>query len=275
MRIAFYVSERKPREIDLAQTFKKGCPHQVDLVWNNVFVPGYDLACVIGVKAMRLIKQLDCPYLYWDKGYNRDWPKWWRWTYNSHQPVDLVLARDYPGDRAAAQGWKFPGWKSGGKTVLYCGASETGHKFFGLPHPTEFAAGLVASIRRHTARPIVYRPKPSWKEAQPVAGAEFDRGGRLEKQLARAHVVVTYGSAVVLESLLAGVPSIVLGNAPTRAICSTDIGDIERPLMAQAEECQRLLNGLAYFQWNRDEIWDGTAWRSIDSVMQSTISAHT
>src|SRR5690606_33738992 len=108
-----------------------------------------------------------------DKGYNRSRDcKMWRYTrisVGTHQP-DLSAFKFKP-DRVRSLPFPHicPVRKSG-KHILLIGSSAKCHEFLDLPDPTEWAASVVAEIRKHTDRPIVYRPKQSWRDAVPIPG---------------------------------------------------------------------------------------------------------
>ena len=99
---------------------------------------------------------------------------------------------------------------------------------------------LIARIRElRPSGPIIYRPKPS--SPGRVAGADTEfayktRAGVHKKDvgydLDRAHVVVSYSSAIAYEAHRMGVPSIVLGPGPARPIMSTSLDDLEHPRLA-------------------------------------------
>jgi len=164
-------------------------------------------------------------------------------------------------ERAHSLGWHAVEWKSG-DTVLLAGSSGKFHIMKGLElDPTEYAKQCVAEIRKHTDREIIYRPKPSWRDAVPIKGATFSRGtSTIEQDLAKAHCLVTYGSNACFEAVRAGVPSIILGDAVARGISSNDLVDIERPRLADAKTVQQFLNNLAWFQWSTEEFKNGKAW---------------
>lgn len=281
MRIAFYTPGSKAVEEDLGAALLAGAPGDIKFkVLKNTgeIQDGFDASCVIGVKGANLVRQLEArgePWIYWDKAYNRDWPTYWRVSYCGHQPTDYLMGLNYPGDRAAEQGWIAKPWRkpTSDGHVMFAGASLKYHKFFDLGDPTEYAEDVVRQINARTGRRVIYRPKPSWGAAAPVDGAEFSWTASkridhpISKDIAGAHVVVTHGSAAALDGLRAGVPAIVLGHAVTRSISSTSLDDLENPREASLEECQRLMANLAYCQFSLEEIRRGMAWKHLRLLM--------
>jgi hypothetical protein len=121
----------------------------------------------------------------------------------------------------------------------------------------------VKEIEGRTKRPIIYRPKRSWKDAVPITGSKMDKDSDLNEQLARAHCLVTHGSNACFEAMLAGVPSIILGDAVAKPISSTSVMEIEKPRLATDKERESVLAFLAYQQWTLLELMEGGAWPHI------------
>jgi hypothetical protein len=277
MHIAIKADKRKADEAFLLGALRNSPGVRITVLENKTERVKCDCYAIIGVKHAKLMRALEAeglPYLYWDKAYNREWPQWWRVSYNSHQPTDYLHARTFAPDRAALQGWLTglrPWRPSGVGTVLLTGASAKYHAYHGLPHPTEYAAQVVADIARNTRAPIVYRPKPSWSEGEAVAGARFSRHRAFESDLEAAGVMVTHGSSACFEALMSGVPSVILGHGVTRDISSTDISDVAKPRVPTDEERYKLLVALAHFQWSVSEIQNGALKRILENFNASSV----
>jgi hypothetical protein len=276
VRFLFYTSD-KEREIVLHDALRASGLN-VSFISDTSQIPDADVYCFVGVKRGELIRKLDAAdktWLYWDKAYNRDWPRWWRVTLCAQQPTGYLMDVNRPADRAVAQGWSrmLRPWRQG-KHVLYCGSSAKYHDFVGHDEkdPTAYAEEVVREIHRRTDRRIVYRPKPSWKAATSVPHAEFaprGKNGDIHAALRGAHCLVTHGSSTCFDALLAGVPSIVLGDGVVRPISSTSLDDLEMPKLAGDEERQQLLANLAYCQWNVDEIRTGATNNYLTSLVEN------
>lgn len=269
MKIVFYASD-KEREQLLAQSFASGCPHPVIIEpLNGVFHEDADIACMVGVKSNRLIKRCwdrGIQTLMFDKGYVRDkWPKgYWRVSLNAHHPTDTTLHQyRYPSDRFEALGLTIKPWRKSGLQVVFAGSSAKYHEFNCLVDPTKYARRIVKRLNELTDKPIIYRPKPSWRDAVPIRGSHHSGPKEpLQTVLNNAHCVITHGSNICFEAMLEGIPTIVLGNAVSRRIGSTKLEDVGEPLKGKR---QQLLNNLAYHQWTLYEMEHGDMWDTIES----------
>lgn len=279
MRLALYTTG-KPRELKLAEALHLGGHHVavmdagvVDWV-DHVDFDRVDFHCVMGVTCgdlWRALKERGARCLFWDKGYNRDWPEWWRVSYGAHQPTRYIGRARWGAHRAEAQGWieRFEPLRimSDGH-VLIAGGSPNYHEFVGLPDPTAWAQSVVDQVRAVSSRPILYRPKPQWRDAVAIVGAEHRhspvkvKGERIQRDLVDCHVMITHGSSACLEAMFAGVPTICLGDAPLREFSDIEISAITIALPRPVTEGERLqaVSNIAYCQWSLQEITEGAAW---------------
>lgn len=278
MRICFFASE-KPRERELAAAFISGLGWHGDagvvraLDGGPQVARGFDAVAMVGVKSADLFaanRAAGIHTIMLDKGYLRDriegtrkW-KYWRVAVNAHHPTRYLMTTRRPHDRLARLRLEVAPWRTKGDHILIAGSSAKYHAFYGLPEPTGYAKALVAEIRKLTDRPLIYRPKPSWKEATEIAGTTYSPPKqRLEEVLAGARAVVTHGSNACFEAVLAGVPCVVLGEAVAMPISSTTLGAIEKPRKATKNQRLQWLANLAYQQWTLDEFGSGAAWSVI------------
>ena len=277
MNIAFLYAD-KARERVLAEAFVGGLRrHGVDaktvVLASKSAVPlEVDAACMFGVKSREVwqrYRRAGIHVFYFDKGYVRRNQEFWRVSINSHNPTSWLMELDQPPDRFRALRLIVKPWRQEGDQVVIAGSSAKYHAFHGLLEPTEFATRLVKRIGKWTnGRQIVYRPKPSWRDAVPIDGTRFSAAPRtIEDELSGAHALVTHGSNACFEAMLSGIPTIALGDAIARPISSTDLVDIENPRVASDGERLRLLSDLAYFQWTRPEMASGQAWEFLRRLM--------
>jgi hypothetical protein len=269
----------KPRERLLSEAFCEGVVKHGDEVdrrkLGEPFTDDCDVAVMVGVKSRELWRahtRAGVQLVYMDKGYDRHsrdddirgW-EYWRVAVNGHQPT-AKFRPDYPRDRADSFGWKFKPWRTATPNghIVIAGSSGKYHAFYDLKDPTDYASKLVKFLRSHTRRPIVYRPKPSWKEAVPIEGTRFStREESISEVLTGAHCLITHGSNACFEAMLMGIPSITIGEAVMRPISTTEPAKVESPRMATDKERQQVLNWLAYQQWTMMEMMEGKAWPSI------------
>jgi hypothetical protein len=284
MRILFIASVKK-REKDLAEAFCAGVRARGDHAeWTCKRVGDmdrfgqFDAVAMVGVKSRKFweaaVAAGAVPIML-DKGYVRDrqmgarvW-KYWRVSIGAHQPIGFFHGQNSPSDRWDALGLDVKDWTGSGSEILLAGSSAKFHEFSGLGDPTKWAKRVIKDIGRATDHKIVYRPKPSWREAVPIERAEFSGGkDSLADRLANALCIVTYGSNISFEGVLNGVPSIVLGMGIARPISSCDIGDVAKPFRASDKDRMQWLQNVAYWQWTEDEMRTGAAWDFLRSRVE-------
>lgn len=271
MRVVLYTDPESPRNFELAEALA-GCGRglAVETACDAGPLQPADLHMVVGVRSRRLTRLLEAaglPFVFWDKGYTRKWPTWWRASAGGRQPLGHLERAECPQDRAEERGWLGRAWdrhrRRRGDKILLIGSTPDYQAYYDLPEPTAWAAQVVAEIRARTDRDIVYRPRPKLPGAEPVAGASYSRGVPIEQDLERAHCLVTHGSNACLDALFAGVPSVVLGDGVVKSVSSTSLDGVGRPREVGVGERVRLLANLAYTQWTFEEIRSGEAWEHI------------
>jgi len=279
MKIIFWASD-KPHERLLADAFATGARALGDEVvirplQPEVVVEDCDLACMVGVKSNETFWahwNQKIHTLYFDKGYTRHsapgpvkvW-EYWRAHVDGHQPTRRLMEIARPQDRWDRLGLSFKPWRSKGSHIVIAGSSAKYHNFYGLRDPTRYTKKMVAALQDlGNNREIVYRPKPSWKEAVPIVGTRFSRKPRdIEDELVGAHCLITHGSNACFEAVLAGVPCIILGDGAAKPISSIRLEDLEHPVMVDDECRQQWFNNLAYCQWKATEFASGEAWATL------------
>lgn len=277
LRICFFSSD-KPREQLLADAFLMGARRhghttEVRALAEDVDVTGFDLACFVGVKSrllQRRIGRTGAHFVMIDKGYSRHKSKgnrvgweYWRVAIDAHHPTDRLADQHSPDDRMKALGWTVKPWREPGeaKPIIIAGSSAKYHDFYGLKDPTIWVKEVIRDLRAITERPLIYRPKPSWREARPVLKAAFSRlPETLDSLLDGAHAMVTHGSNACFEAVMAGVPCIVLGEGVAKPLSAMDLADIENPRLASDAERLQWAANLACWQWTEGEMASGAAW---------------
>ena len=278
LKVCFFASEKR-RERLLADAFMRGLKAHGDTGFiqeldGEAQVADAEVAVMVGVKSREIFQanwQAGVHTVMIDKGYTRHrlsgpvkiW-EYWRVAVDGHHPTRTLMATPRRRDRLKALCLPVAPWRRDGGHILIAGSSAKYHRFYGLDDPTSFSIRLVRRLHRLTNRRIVYRPKPSWKEAVPIRGTEFSAGGQdVGAALKGAWAMVTHGSNACFEAALSGVPSIVLGDAVAKPISSTEIGDVVNPYLAPNNERRQWLANLAYCQWTMHEFESGAAWAVI------------
>lgn len=275
LRVAFFASD-KPREQHLADAFLKGAAVHGQRTEKIALsaepdVGRADVVAMVGVKSRLLFERVVAagavPVML-DKGYVRTrragariW-EYWRVSAGAHHPTgSSLMRRKMPSDRWDALGLECAPWRARGNQIVIAGSSAKYHAFYGLPEPNEYYSELVLDIQARTQRPIIYRPKPSFKDAVPIEGTDFSTGDEnITDALWGAHALVTHGSNACFEAALLGVPSIVLGDAVAAPISSRDLDEIETPMRGKREQW---FHNLAFHQFTEQEFSDGIAWEQI------------
>lgn len=275
MKVTFWHSE-KPRERILADAFRAGLLAHGDecelrALQPQVEVADCDLAVMVGVKSRELFRahwQAGAHTLMLDKGYVRSaiagpvklW-EYWRTALDAHHPTAKLMEIRRPFDRLERIYLPLKPWRRQGKHIVLAGSSAKYHEFYGLKDPTAYGSKVVRQLRGLTSREIVYRPKPSWKDAVPLEGTRYSQlPETLEAVLENAHVLVTHGSNACFEAVVHGIPCVILGDAVAKPISSTQLEQIEEPMIVPTSERYQWLANLAYCQWTMREFASGQAW---------------
>lgn len=282
--IVGFLHSDKPRERLLADAVLSGVLASGDDGWKlplggTVDPASADVFCLCGVKSRELFRHLHghgAHVLYFDKGYVRRYGgsgpaawEYWRIALDAQQPTAYFMEEPRPAIRWTRLGLKMKPWRAAvvpddRRAIVIAGSSAKYHAFHGLPDPTAYVAKLVRRLRKTTDRPIVYRPKPSWKEAVPIEGARFSPASEsLGDLLNDAWCLITHGSNACIDAVLEGVPCIILGDGLARPISSTELEDVMSPRLAADSERRRFATALAWCQWTRSELASGEMWRAM------------
>ncbi len=279
MRVTFFAGT-KPRDRLMAEAFIQGLArHGITgeiVPRKGVRVNDCDVVVMISIKCFKIyrtVKRLDIPVIMMDQGYTRSsstttvlpW-EYCKISFGDYQPTKGLMDINRPGDRLDRLGIEVQPWreKDASGHILICGSSSKYNRFYGLDYPTLWAKMVVDKIRRFTDRPIVYRPKPSWKDSQEIKGTIWSGANEgITQALKGAHAMVTHGSSACFDAAIMGIPSIILGDGVAKPISSTRIDDIKKPKLS-GDRLQWLAN-LAYCQWTLDEIRSGEAWLHLKS----------
>ncbi len=167
----------------------------------------------------------------------------------------------HPADRIEALGIRAAPWRSPGSKILVAGMGPKGARFEGF-EPRAWEKQTIAELRRHTKRPIIYRPKPNWPSAKPIEGALFDAPGAtsLDRLFEDTHAAVVWHSNVAIDALVAGVP-IFAHHGAASVLGLSDLSQIEQPIRPDGRE--QWLADLAYTQWSVEEMDRGLPWRHL------------
>lgn len=149
-------------------------------------------------------------------------------------------------------------WDFNGHHILLAGMGDKGALAEGF-QPEEWERQAIDIIRGATDRPIVYRPKPSWKKAKPIAGCQTveSKERPVEVDLHNCWAVVTHHSNVAVDGLVAGVPAFCWAGVAA-PLSSQKLEQIERPTYPDGRDAW--MADLAYTQWTPNEMASGACW---------------
>ena len=157
-------------------------------------------------------------------------------------------------------------WRSDGEYILICGQHDKSLQWKNMPRMSNWFLNTYDEIRKHTDRPIIFRPHPRCRlphierglkhvyrqEPQHVSGTYDD----FDMQFNNIWATISYSSNPGIHSCIAGVPSFV-GNSSLAYPVANDIDflhNIEQPVMPDRTEW---LNNYAYTEYTVDEIAQG------------------
>lgn len=181
---------------------------------------------------------------------------------NSLHPNYYYQMSKHSSDRFLKFGLEVKPVDKSGKYVLLAGMSEKAAWVFNLK-PLEYEKRMLAEIRKYTDKPILYRPKPSWRGAGPIDGTTYSPPEEdITEALNRSSVIVTHHSNVSIDAILNGKPCIVTGHGVGMAV-SSSVDCIEEPYFPYEEKRMRWLSDIAYTQWTVKEIQAGKPWKHL------------
>lgn len=179
---------------------------------------------------------------------------------NDRHPTAYFQKRFHIHDRILRFGVRPRPWSKDGRHIVLAGMGAKASISLGF-QPEEWERGMLAEIREHTDRPIVYRPKPSWREAAPIEGTIFSSAEEpLTTALANAHALVTHHSNAAVDSIVAGVPAFCWYGVAV-PMSGQNISTIEDPLRPEGRE--QWLADIAWCQWSIREMGRGLPWRHL------------
>ncbi len=277
MRVTFWASD-KPREQVLADAWCDGIRAdsrdtcEIRSLLPEPELAACDVAVMFGVKSRRLYRMhwdAGISVIYIDKGYTRHaaggpiklW-EYWRVALNAHHPTERLFERKMSSERWDKLGITLAPWQRNvGGPIVLAGSSAKYHEFYGLKDPTRWGQKVITELRAQAPEhQIIYRPKPSWRDAVPIDGSTYSDGDQtLEDVLRGAYCLVTHGSNAVFDAMIRGIPQVVLGDAVTKHCSSFDL-EMPWPRYCGEDLRQQWANNLAHYQYTLPEIAKGLAW---------------
>jgi len=279
MKIVIYRSD-KPHERNIADDMLSGAViHGFDCEIRRMAdyedpTDDTDIAMIISVKGKSkrcMNDHLACGkhIIYVDKGYvrckeqgaHKTMPQLWRFSVDAFQPMAYFQKKSRPSDRWDALGISMRPRYTEGEYILFAGKSQKYCDWWRLGDANKFAAKIIARIRKCTKKPIIYRPKPSFKNATPIEGTIFSGPNKkIYAELDRVHCLVTHGSNASLDAIFFGIPAISLGECIANPVANAELINLKKELFFPSEsERLQWAYDLAYCQWTLEELKNGEA----------------
>ena len=165
-------------------------------------------------------------------------------------------------------------WRPSGKYILICGQHDKSLQWQGMPRMSNWFLDTYDEIRKHTDRPIIFRPHPRCRlehierglkhvyrqEPRHVNGTydSFDMG------FDNIHCTISYSSNPGIHSVIEGVPAFVSTHSLAYDVAN-DIDflhDIENPIMPDRTQW---LNDYAHTEYTIEEIAAGIPLKNLTS----------
>ena len=157
-------------------------------------------------------------------------------------------------------------WRTDGEYILICGQHDKSLQWKNMPRMSNWFLNTYDEIRKHTDRPILFRPHPRCRlehierglkhvyrqEPVKIGGSydDFDMG------FSNVHATVSHSSNPGIHSVLNGVPAFVSNHSLAYPVANDldFLHDIENPIMP---ERQQWLNDYAHTEYTIEEIAQG------------------
>ena len=178
--------------------------------------------------------------------------------------------------RADSLGLVCKPWRSNGDFILICGQHDKSLQWQDMPSISNWFLETYDEIRKHTERPIVFRPHPRCRlehierglkhvyrqEPVKIGGSydDFDMG------FDDVHCTISYSSNPGIHSILNGVPAFVSTHSLAYPVAN-DIDfmhDVEQPMMPDR---QQWLNDYAHTEYTIEEISQGIPLKHLTSQL--------
>jgi hypothetical protein len=178
--------------------------------------------------------------------------------------------------RASLLGLALKPWNTNGEYILICGQHDKSLQWQDMPRMSNWFLNTYDEIRKHTDRPIIFRPHPRCRlehierglrhvirqEPTHVNGTydDFDMGFN------NVFCTISYSSNPGIHSIIEGVPAFVSPSSLAYDVAN-DIDflhDLERPLMPDRTQW---LNDYAHTEWTIEEISQGIPHKHLTSVL--------
>lgn len=159
-------------------------------------------------------------------------------------------------------------WQCKGQHVVIAMQRGDSEQWAGMPAPDVWLHDTIATLRKHTDRPIIVRKHPRQAIATPETGIiqvptkvvgtydDFDFAQCLQS----AWCVVNWNSGPGSQAVIGGIPALVGASSLAAPVGNLDWSQIETPVRPDRSAW---LNAVAHTEWTVEEIANGHAIRSL------------
>ena len=179
-------------------------------------------------------------------------------------------------DRARLHSLELKPWRTAGEYILICGQHDKSLQWRNMPSMSNWFLNTYDEIRKHTDRPIIFRPHPRCRlphierglkhvyrqEPKHVTNTYDD----FDMQFNNIWATISHSSNPGIHSIISGIPSFV-GNSSLAYDVANDIDflhNIEEPLIPDRTQW---LNDYAYTEWTVEEIAQGIPLNRLTSAL--------
>ncbi len=167
-------------------------------------------------------------------------------------------------------------WRTDGKYILICGQHDKSLQWKNMPRMSNWFLNTYDEIRKHTDRPIIFRPHPRCRLEH------IERGLRYVERQEPTHIAntyddfdmgfdnvwatISYSSNPGIHSCINGIPAFV-GPSSLAYNVANDIDflhNIEQPLTPDRTQW---LNDYAHTEWTIEEIFQGIPHKHLTSKL--------
>ena len=179
-------------------------------------------------------------------------------------------------ERADKLGLKLRSWCANGEYVLVCGQHDKSLQWQGMPTQSNWVINTIDELRKHTKRPIVFRPHP--RCALPYIEKEFKNVYRQNPRHVNGTyddfdigfnniwATVSYSSNPGIHSVIEGVPAFVSTHSLAYDVANdiNSLQNIETPLMPDRTQW---LNDYSWTEFTIEEISEGMPLKLLTSKL--------
>jgi hypothetical protein len=167
-------------------------------------------------------------------------------------------------------------WNANGEYILICGQHDKSLQWQGMPSMSRWFLQTYDEIRKHTDRPIIFRPHPRcrlehierglkhvYRQDPKYIGGTYDD---FDMGFDNVWATISYSSNPGIHSIIQGIPSFVSHHSLAYPVAN-DIDflhDIEKPFMS---ERQQWLNDYAWTEYTVEEIANGLPLKNLTAKL--------